>query len=81
MYQSRKERAKRIAITVGTVAAVAAGTAFADGEVEAGLTELTTTVKVYIGLGVAAGFGLLVASLAPDVAMGLVKKWVKKGAK
>ena len=45
------------------------------------MTELQTTVMTYIGLGITAGFALLAASLAPDVGMGLVKKWVKKGAK
>ena len=81
MFQSKKEIAKRAAKIGLVIAAAAAGPVFAAGEVEAGMTELQTTVMTYIGLGITAGFALLAASLAPDVGMGLVKKWVKKGAK
>lgn len=55
--------------------------AMAAGEVEAGIIEAQTTVAGYIGLAIAAGFVLLGLSLSADVGMGLVKKWVKKGAK
>ncbi len=76
---------KSIAIRVSKAAvllAVAASPmAFAAGEVEAGITEAQTTILTYIGLAIAAGFALLTASLAPDVGMTLVKKWIKKGAK
>lgn len=60
---------------------MAAPMAFAAGEAEAGLNAVKGEVLTFIGLGIAAGFALLGASLAPDIAMGLTKKWVKKGAK
>lgn len=81
MFQSKKEAAIRAAKIGLVVAAAAAGPVFAAGEVESGITDLQATILTYIGLGVTAGFALLAASLAPDVGMGLVKKWVKKGAK
>jgi|AutmiccommunBRH5_1029478.scaffolds.fasta_scaffold01700_15 hypothetical protein len=81
MYQSKKELAKRVAKTALLVGVAASPMAFAAGEVEAGITEAQTTILTYIGLAIAAGFALLTASLAPDVGMTLVKKWIKKGAK
>lgn len=70
---------KQIAVAVA-LATVSAG-AMAAGEVEAGITATSATVTTYIGLAIAAGFALLGLSLASDVGMGLVKKWIKKGAK
>ncbi|CAN7582997.1 hypothetical protein LJR071_004162 [Pseudomonas sp. LjRoot71] len=70
---------KQIAVAVA-LATVSAG-AMAAGEVEAGITATSATVTTYIGLAIAAGFTLLGLSLASDVGMGLVKKWIKKGAK
>lgn len=81
MYQSRKETAKRVAKAAAFGIVMASPMAFAAGEAEAGLTAVETAVKTFIGLCIAAGFGLLALSLAPDIAMGLTKKWVKKGAK
>lgn len=81
MFQSKKEMAKRFikGAVVGVV--MSSPMAFAAGEAEAGLAAAQTAVLAMIGLGVAAGFTLLAASLAPDVGMGLTKKWIKKGAK
>lgn len=76
-----KPTALRIAKTALLVGVAASPMAFAAGEVEAGITEAETTILTYIGLAVAAGFALLTASLAPDVGMTLIKKWIKKGAK
>ncbi|UVO19976.1 hypothetical protein [Stutzerimonas stutzeri] len=76
-----KPTALRIAKTAIVLAVAASPMAFAAGEVEAGLSEAQTQILTYIGLAIAAGFALLTASLAPDVGMTLVKKWIKKGAK
>lgn len=81
MYQSKKEVAKRVAKAGLLAVALASPMAFAAGEAEAGLAAVETAVKAFIGLCIAAGFGLLALALAPDIAMGLTKKWVKKGAK
>lgn len=81
MYQSKKEFAKRVAKAALLGLVVASPMAFAAGEAEAGLDAVKTLVLTFIGLCIAAGFALLGASLAPDVAMGLTKKWIKKGAK
>lgn len=74
-----KQNAVAVVIAVA-LATVSAG-AMAAGEVEAGITATQTTVTSYIGLAIAAGFALLGLSLASDVGIGLVKKWIKKGAK
>lgn len=81
MLQSKKEIVKRVAKTALMVTVAASPMAFAAGEVEAGITEAQTTIMTYIGLAIVAGFALMAASLAPDVGMTLVKKWIKKGAK
>lgn len=76
---------KQLAIRAGKACllglTMAAPMAFAEGEAAAGLASVKAEVLTFIGLGIAAGFALLGASLAPDIAMGLTKKWVKKGAK
>lgn len=66
-----------------TAAVLASPMAFAAGEdaAAAGMDAAKTAVLTMIGLGVAAGFALLAASLAPDVGLSLTKKWIKKGAK
>ncbi|GEM_PF-5005189 len=79
MYQSRKETLKRAAKVAIGAAAMGAGAAFAD--TEAAISALQATVLGFIGLGVAAGFAVLAASLAPDIGMSLTRKWIKKGAK
>ncbi len=76
-----KQTALRVTKTAVLLAVAASPMAFAAGEVEAGITQTQTTILTYIGLAIAAGFALLTASLAPDVGMTLVKKWIKKGAK
>ncbi len=76
-----KSTAIRVSKAAVLLAVAASPMAFAAGEVEAGITEAQTTILTYIGLAIAAGFALLTASLAPDVGMTLVKKWIKKGAK
>lgn len=76
-----KSTAIRVSKAAVLLAVAASPMAFAAGEVEAGITEAQTTILAYIGLAIAAGFALLTASLAPDVGMTLVKKWIKKGAK
>lgn len=81
MFQSKKELAIRAAKAVAVGLVAASPMAFAAGEAEAGLNSVKGEVLTFIGLGIAAGFALLGASLAPDIAMGLTKKWVKKGAK
>lgn len=85
MYQSKKEllnkALKRGATGALAVIAMGASLAFADGEVEAGIDSLKTAILVFIGLGITAGFALMVASLAPDVGMSIARKWIKKGAK
>ncbi|MNZ29792.1 hypothetical protein D3C78_470460 [compost metagenome] len=64
------------------VTAVAASPmAFAAGEVAAGITSVQTEITTYIGLALTAAFALLALSLAPDVGISLIKKWIKKGAK
>lgn len=81
MYQSKKEVLKR-ALKIGTaVALMGGGVAMAEGEVAAGIASLQTAILVFIGLGITAGFALMVASLAPDVGMSIARKWIKKGAK
>lgn len=75
---------KNVALkTLLTAAALASPMAFAAGEdaAAAGMDAAKTAVLTMIGLGVAAGFALLAASLAPDVGLSLTKKWIKKGAK
>jgi len=76
-----KSTAIRVSKAAVLLAVAASPMAFAAGEVEAGITEAQATILTYIGLAIAAGFALLTASLAPDVGMTLVKKWIKKGAK
>ena len=76
-----KSTAIRVSKAAVLLAVAASPMAFAAGEVEAGITEAQTTILTNIGLAIAAGFALLTASLAPDVGMTLVKKWIKKGAK
>ncbi|AOE85532.1 hypothetical protein [Pseudomonas sp. TCU-HL1] len=72
---------KSLFVAGAAVAASAAAPAFAAGEVAAGITAVQTEVTTYIGLGITAAFALLALSLAPDIGIGLVKKWVRKGAK
>lgn len=70
-----------VAVVVAIALATVSAGAMAAGEVEAGITATSATVTTYIGLAIASGFTLLGLSLASDVGMGLVKKWIKKGAK
>ncbi|MDB6141329.1 MAG: hypothetical protein JWP80_373 [Pseudomonas sp.] len=78
-------RQKQIAGRVGKAALVgalmASGAAFADTDpVATNITSLQASVITDIGLVVAAAFAVLVASLVPDIGLGLAKKWIKKGA-
>ena len=71
----------RAAKAAGTVALMGAGVAFADGDPTASnISALQTAIIALVGLGAAAGFAVLAASLAPDIGMGITKKWIKKGA-
>lgn len=71
----------RSAKSAVVIASMTATCAFADGEVAAGIASIKTEVLTYIGLGIAAAFALMLASLAPDIGLALSKKWIKKGAK
>lgn len=67
------------AVLVGSAGAMAAATV--DPAVSAGITEVSDTVKLYIGLGIAACIGLMVVSLAPEIGITVGKRWIRKGAK
>lgn len=67
------------AVTV-VMLGIAANTAFAADDLSSAVTSLQTETISNIGLVVAAAFAVLVASLVPDIGLGLAKKWIKKGA-
>lgn len=67
------------AVVLGSAGAMAAATV--DPAVSAGITEVTDTVKLYIGLGIAACIGLMVVSLAPEIGITVGKRWIRKGSK
>lgn len=71
---------KRALVALFAVAAVASTPAFAAGEVATAVGELQGETISNIGVVVAAAFAVLVASLVPDIGLGLAKKWIKKGA-
>lgn len=71
---------KRAFVALFAVAAVASSPVFAAGEVAAAVTSLQSETIGNIGIVVAAAFAVLVASLVPDIGLGLAKKWIKKGA-
>ena len=79
----RNKHVNRAAKVAGTVALMGAGTAFAAGDdpTSSNITALQATIIGLVGLGATAGFAVLAASLAPDIGMGITKKWIKKGAK
>lgn len=67
--------------TAVVASAVVAGAAFADGgDVASNITTIQTQTVANIALVVTAAFAVLVASLVPDIGLGLAKKWIKKGA-
>lgn len=76
-----KKRVLRISQLAVFTMVAASPLVFAAGEVEQGITDVSGKVTTYIGLAIAAAFGLLTLSLAPDIGLTLVKKWIKKGAK
>ncbi|MFK4136818.1 hypothetical protein ACI2KR_31815 [Pseudomonas luteola] len=82
MYQSVKEKMKRhvVPAVVGAAAVAPMMAAHAEGEIEAGITSLQTTVIGYVGLGISACIAVLLVSLAGDIGIGVAKKWLKKGA-
>lgn len=71
----------KLAVASAVLLSAMAPAAFAAGEVASGIAAVQTEVTTYIGLGITAAFVLLGLSLAPDIGLGLVKKWVRKGAK
>lgn len=78
----RNKHVNRAAKTAGTVALMGAGVAFAEGDPTSGaISGLQTAIIATVGLGAAAGFAVMAASLAPDIGMSVARKWIKKGAK
>lgn len=78
----RNTHVKRAAKVAGTAALMGAGVAFADGDPTASsISSLQVAIITTVGLGAAAGFAVMAASLAPDIGMSVARKWIKKGAK
>jgi len=74
-------QSKRVLAGLVVALSLMSSGAFASGEVAAGITAAQTEITGYIGLAITAAFALLTLSLAPDVGLSLVKKWIRKGAK
>jgi len=82
MNVQKKFGRKFIVRTVGVTAVLAGSVAMAAGDPTSdSISTLQTAIIALIGLGAAAGFAVLAASLTPDIGMAITKKWIKKGAK
>lgn len=77
----QKPAVTRAAKVAGTVALMGAGTAFAADDNGSQITAIQVAAIATIGLASAAGFTVMAAALAPDLAMSITKKFIKKGAK